>query len=144
VDDSRVPAAGTLLRRRKLFISRGRLSLQQNIFVGASMAENDRPELISGIGLIGAGAKPIIKDQVQYFQLVVLHQRHVMETFAGSLALQVEAPILSISLDTVCLVALGNSFLRDLSNQVTEFSDPVRRSSCVADQWKRNDLAHII
>ena len=90
------------------------------------------------------GAKPIIKDQVQHFQLVVLHQRHVMETFAGSLALQVEAPILSISLDTVCLVALGNSFLGDLRNQVTEFSDPVRGSSCVADQRKRNDLAHII
>jgi hypothetical protein len=67
-----------------------------------------------------------------------------METFAGSLALQVEAPILSISLDTVWLVALGNSFLRDLSNQVTEFTDPVLRSGCVADQWKRNDLAYVI
>jgi len=108
------------------------------------MAENDRPELISGIGLIGAGAKPIIKDQVQHFQLVVLHQRHVMETFHGSLALQVEASILSISSDTVRLVELGNSFLRDLRNQVTEFTDPVRGSSCVSDQWKRNDLAHVI
>ena len=81
---------------------------------------------------------------MQHFQLVALHQRHVMETFPGSLALQVEASILSISSDTVRLVALGDSFLRDLRNQVTEFTDPVRGSSCVADQWKWNNLAHII
>ena len=117
------------------------------------MAEDDSLEPILGIGLIGAGARPIIKDQVQHFQLVVLHQRHVMETFPGSLALQVEAPILSVGSYTVRLVALGKqgtccrypaSFLRDLRNKVTEFSDPVRRSSCVADQWKRNNLAHVI
>ena len=81
---------------------------------------------------------------MQHFQLVALHQRHVMEKFPGNLALQVEASILSISSDTVRLVELGNSFLRDLRNQVTEFTDPVRGSSCVSDQWKRNDLAHII
>ena len=81
---------------------------------------------------------------MQHFQLVVLHQRHVMETFPGSLALQVEASILSISSDTVRLVELGDSFLRDLRNQVTEFADPVLRSGCVANQWKRNDLVHII
>ena len=81
---------------------------------------------------------------MQHFQLVVLHQRHVMETFPGSLALQVEAPILSVGSYTVRLVVLGNSILRDLRNQVTEFSDPVRGSSCVSDQWKRNDLAYVI
>ena len=81
---------------------------------------------------------------MQDFQLVVLHQRHVMETCTGNLALQVEASILSISSDTVRLVELGDSFLRDLRNQVTEFADPVLRRGCVANQWKRNDLAHII
>ena len=117
------------------------------------MAEDERFEPIPRIGLFGSrvpaagtllGAWPITKDKVQHFQLVVLHQRHVMETFPGSLALQVEASILSISSDTVRLVELGNSFLRDLRNQVTEFTDPVRGSSCVADQWKWNNLAHVI
>jgi hypothetical protein len=117
------------------------------------MAKDESSESIPGIRLIWAGARPIIKDQVQHFQLVVLHQRHVMETFLGSLALQVEASILSISSDTVRLVALSKqgtccrypaSFLRDLRNQVTEFTYPVRRSCCVADQWKRNNLAHVI
>ena len=132
------------IRCRKLFVSLWRLSLQQDIFVGAAMAKDESSETIPGIRLIGAGARQIIKDQVQHFQLVVLHQRHVMETFPGSLALQVEAPILSVGSYTVRLVALGNSFLGDLRNQVTEFTDPVRRSSCVSDQRKRNDLAHII
>ena len=141
------------IRRRKLIRSTWRLSLQQNILVGAAMAEDESSEPIQGIGLIGSrvpaagtllGSRPIIKDQVQHFQLAVLHQRHVMETFPGSLALQVEASILSISFDTVQLVELGNSFLRDLRNQVTKFADPVLRSGCVANQWKRNDLSHII
>ena len=66
-----------------------------------------------------------------------------METFAQCFTFQVEASILSICPYTVWQVAFRASPLRDLSNQVTEFSDPVRRSSCVADQWKWNDLAHI-
>ena len=75
------------------------------------MAEDDRLKPISGIELIGAGAWPIIKDQVQHFQLVVLHQRHVMETFARGFTFQVEASILSVCPNTVRLVAFRSSIL---------------------------------
>jgi hypothetical protein len=52
MDDNRVPAAGTLLWRRKLFVGPWRLSLQQNIFVGATMAKDESSETIPGIILI--------------------------------------------------------------------------------------------
>ena len=40
------------IRCRKLVVSSWRLFLQQNIFVGAAVAEDERLEPIPGIGLI--------------------------------------------------------------------------------------------